>query len=467
MEGIELCFEVLNNIWFLLITLITAYCYYYLAKQFMKGIKRVWLVGAVYFIIMVFLYYQPYWMDNFSAYAIGALTGFLAMYLLERKNWEQKAFLAVTFFSLRWISLAMENCIDREIYRYCSLSLAEDGSLRRQLELFLLQIGVDLLLSMGIMLFSVWAIKKLYVYKREGITKKELLLLLIPSLSAVMGYEMLQFYNYIYERDTKNSIFDLYGTYNWLCFFYYAVSFGAILVMTGIFQSMKGKQQEERQKQLLSAQIEGMKDHIQEVDKLYQRIRSLQHDMENHIMTLEGLYKREDYDQAEAYARQLREHRRESGLDIKSGNPVTDVILTEKKREAQEKGIFFQSEFFYPDKTNMNAFDLGIILNNALNNAVEGATGCENPYVHIYSYRKKNAYMVEVRNSFQGELIVEEETQLPVTTKEEKEGHGFGLLNIKETAQKYFGDMEISQKESTVTLSVMLMIKPLQQKTGD
>ena len=79
---------------------------------------------------------------------------------------------------------------------------------------------------------------------------------------------------------------------------------------------------------------------------------------------------------------------------------MTDVILAEKRKEAQERGIGFICDFHYPEKTGINAFDVSIILNNALDNAMEAAEGCERPFIDIKSWRQRNVYMIEVRNPF-------------------------------------------------------------------
>ena len=122
-----------------------------------------------------------------------------------------------------------------------------------------------------------------------------------------------------------------------------------------------------------------------------------------------------------------------------------------------EKGISFCCEFHYPAQTNVDAFDVSIILNNALNNAIEAADECENPFVLIKSYRTRNAWMIEIRNSIMWERVVDEESGLPTTTKKEA-GHGFGLISIRKVAQKYNGDIDISQEGKEFVLNVMLMI---------
>lgn len=78
-----------------------------------------------------------------------------------------------------------------------------------------------------------------------------------------------------------------------------------------------------------------MEKHIAEVAKLYQDIRSLKHDMGNHVMMLEKLCMKNEYNEAQKYMTQLREEFQSVSGEIKSGNPVTNVILEEKRKEAK------------------------------------------------------------------------------------------------------------------------------------
>ena len=70
-------------------------------------------------------------------------------------------------------------------------------------------------------------------------------------------------------------------------------------------------------------------------------------------------------------------------------------------------------------------------------------------------------YIIEIANSFTGELAADEQSGLPVTTKE-GEGHGFGLSSIRHAARKYLGDIEICrevyEQEKCCVLRVMLQI---------
>ena len=65
-----------------------------------------------------------------------------------------------------------------------------------------------------------------------------------------------------------------------------------------------------------------------------------------------------------------------SRLDFayRTGNPITDVIIHQKKQEAEKRGISFEANFTYPDKQQIDVYDIGIVLNNALENAIEASS---------------------------------------------------------------------------------------------
>ena len=136
-------------------------------------------------------------------------------------------------------------------------------------------------------------------------------------------------------------------------------------------------------------------------------------------------------------------------------------------KEAERKGILFTSEFHYPEKLQIDVFDISIILNNALANSIEAAEGCENSYISVLSYQRRNVCMIIVENSCKSQPVMDEESGLPVTDKEDQDGHGFGLINMRRVAQKYYGDIDISCDGNSFVLHVMLMGNVLQQEMGD
>lgn len=145
----------------------------------------------------------------------------------------------------------------------------------------------------------------------------------------------------------------------------------------------------------------------------------------------------------------------------RTGNPITDVIIHQKKQEAEKWHISFEADFTYPDKQQIDVYDIGIVLNNALENAIEASSKVEGgKSISLRSYMKGNLFFIEVENDFSGELVIDNETGLPVSSKKDRQLHGVGMENIQRCAKKYMGDidMTIGDMEDKKRFSLTIMM---------
>lgn len=448
--------------------MVMGYVLYRFAKPFMQNKKGAVCTGIAYFATMLVLYFMPLEINNFMAYSIGMAAAFLVMYRTDRRNFRQKIWIAVTFFALRWLSAYMVGILTEELYQKIINTVYMAGHPYLQLAAYIVLEILEVAAEAAVAGFSAGYIVKAYIYKSENMSLKEMFMLIVPSITGLIGYGIMQYFqNYLDIRLVKA----FSGVYSVLAFLYFGISIVTIVVMTVLFQNIRARQEEKLQNELLSAQIDSTEKHIAQVESLYQNIRSIKHDMTNHILTLEGLYAGEQRKEAEAYGAELKNLLSEMTGEIKSGNPVTDVILQERKTEAEKKNIHFSTDFYYPIGSRINAFDISVILNNALQNAMENVkhtpsenTNGDTPYISVHSYHRDNAYMIEICNSFTGNLQWDTENELPITTKRKADGHdygkvhGYGLVNIRRVAEKYSGDIAIDVKDGAFCISIMLMM---------
>lgn len=456
MSLVEKCWMITSNVSVIAVLIITGICFGIFVRPYMKKKKEAIAVSTVYIAVMLVLYIVPPQIDNFSAYMMGIMAAFIVMYAEDRRNIYQKIFLAVTFFSLRWVAVAMAARLDDLITK---VFVFQNTIASREWLQYGLYAGTRILNLIFCIVFiagGVWLINKAFVYKKDEMSIKEMVLLMIPSLVGVTGYGILQYYLNIYEKDTGKNLIDTYGFYGALSFLHYLISIIAILVMIVMFQNWKVAQEEQFEQELVLNQVSDMEKHIGEVEKLYQDIRSLRHDMGNHIQILEHLVAHNNMDDAAEYMEHLQKEWHDVSPEIKTGSPVIDVILMEKLREAKERQIRFLSDFHYPQNTKLNAFDLSVIMNNALNNCMENVSG-DDPYISISSFRKNSIFMITIKNSFGGQLNFGD-SDLPETTKSGRE-HGMGLNNIRRVARMYMGDISLEQGNEEVILSIMMQVE--------
>lgn len=456
MSLVEKCWMVTSKISVIALLMITGIYFGKFVCPYIKKKKGAVAVSIVYITIMLVLYMIPPQIDNFSAYLIGVIAAFLAMYVEDIRNIYQKIFLAITFFSIRWLTVAMAGRLDDLVTKALVFRNMSAEKVWLQYGLYVGTRVLDIVLCIAFIAVAIGLINKAYIYKKDEMSVKEMVMLIIPSLVGVTGYGILQYYLMIYERDTGKNLIDTYGFYGALSFLHYLISIVAILVVIVMFQNWKEMQEEQRGQELVLNQISDMKKHIGEVEKLYRDIRSMRHDMGNHIQTLEHLVAHNNMDDATEYLEHLKNEWDEVSPEIKTGSPVIDVILMEKLREAKERQIRFLSDFHYPHNTKLNAFDLSVIMNNALNNCMENVSG-DDPYISISSFRKNSIFMITIKNSFGGQLNFGD-SDLPETTKSGRE-HGIGLNNIRRVARMYMGDISLEQGNEEVILSIMMQVE--------
>ena len=456
MSLVEKYWMVTSKISVIALLMITGIYFGKFVCPYIKKKKGAVAVSIVYIKIMLVLYMIPPQIDNFSAYLIGVIAAFLAMYVEDRRNIYQKIFLAITFFSIRWLTVAMAARLDDLVTKALVFRNMSAEKVWLQYGLYVGTRVLDIVLCIAFIAVAIGLINKAYIYKKDEMSVKEMVMLIIPSLVGVTGYGILQYYLMIYERDTGKNLIDTYGFYGALSFLHYLISIVAILVVIVMFQNWKEMQEELRGQELVLNQISDMKKHIEEVEKLYRDIRSMRHDMGNHIQTLEHLVAHNNMDDATEYLEHLKNEWDKVSPEIKTGSPVIDVILMEKLREAKERQIRFLSDFHYPQNTKLNAFDLSVIMNNALNNCMENVSG-DDPYISIYSFRKNSIFMITIKNSFVGHFNFGD-SDLPETTKSGRE-HGMGLNNIRRVARMYMGDISLEQGNEEVILSIMMQVE--------
>lgn len=332
MIDINVIWKITVDISITAMTLVTAVCYGYFVRSYLRVKKTAVFAGMVYFFVMMSLYVIPTKLSNFTAYTLGILAAFIVMCIGDRRNTEQKIFLAVTFFSIRWLGIAMADKIVFTLEETVRKKLEKDIA-GREWRQFGIYLGFDIL-NIGIcflfLIASIRLLNRAFKYKSENMTKKELLMMSMPSLVGMTGYGILKAWQDIYTEEIGKALpsVDGIGVFSFL---HYLISVVSILVMVTVFQNLKASQIEMAGEKLIQSQIADMKEHIREVEKLYQDIRMLRHDMGNHIQTIEHLLDKNEKEKAAGYAAGLKQKWQDTSMEIRSGNPVTDVILSEKK----------------------------------------------------------------------------------------------------------------------------------------
>lgn len=151
----------------------------------------------------------------------------------------------------------------------------------------------------------------------------------------------------------------------------------------------------------------------------------------------------------------------------KTGNKVLDTILTGKTLTAQKDGITITCVADGKELDFITAIDISTLFGNALDNAIEAVRQIRDPQsraVHLSVVKKKNFLCICVRNPYEGSLIFR--SGIPVTTKREKEFHGYGVKSIRSAVEKYGGDLKITAAHQMFELNILIPVPDQIQSSG-
>lgn len=126
----------------------------------------------------------------------------------------------------------------------------------------------------------------------------------------------------------------------------------------------------------------------------------------------------------------------------KTGSKVLDAVLTSKTLYCQNNQITLTSVADGNAIAFMEDMDVSALFGNLLDNAIEGVeklSDKEKKLIHLSVATHKNFLRIRVENYCEEKLKFK--NGLPVTTKEDKRLHGFGLKSIQNTVKRYGGSV--------------------------
>lgn len=189
------------------------------------------------------------------------------------------------------------------------------------------------------------------------------------------------------------------------------------------------------------------------LEKKNETMNVMAHDYKNHLITISDI---SDSSEVKEYINNMIGDITKHNQIAKTQNKLLDVILSKYSDICQEKTIEFNTNIMSENLKFINNYDISALFNNILDNAVEAAVESSKKYIHVEMANSLNSYhkLVVINScdfephSKHGNLI---------TTKKNKDVHGFGTKSIRKTVKKYHGEMnwEYDKKEKQFKLIIL------------
>jgi len=145
---------------------------------------------------------------------------------------------------------------------------------------------------------------------------------------------------------------------------------------------------------------------------------------------------------------------------VTTGNDALDTILTEKTLLGEREQISLASIVDGEALAFMSPTDLYVLFGNALENAFEAVRKLDDPEkrnISLLVRRVANMASIHMENYFAGEIVYDAYGNI-MSSKMNREEHGYGVRSMRQIVEKYGGTMTLSAEGQTFSINILIPI---------
>ena len=238
------------------------------------------------------------------------------------------------------------------------------------------------------------------------------------------------------------------------------MAFGQILIIIllyGIIFSGHSIYELRRQKEISEIQNKLQREYFQKLLARETETKRFRHDIINDLLQFQNYCANKKYDKLEHYL----ENTLGAVYEIHNnyynvGNDIVNTVLNYYLLPLKESHTI-SVQGYISEKISMDERELCILVSNMVKNAAEALQKIKDGYLWIKIREGEEFLYIEVKNSFQGEVVFDKKG-MPISSKKNRENHGIGTYNIIDIAKKIGGTYKIEIEEQVFKAEVYVRI---------
>lgn len=310
--------------------------------------------------------------------------------------------------------------------------------------------GIVTIVAMGVMSGILW--KKISAYKEimRNLPTGYITVGSVCIFAASMVQSFVEEISIEYENaGLANFVF--------ICVIIVSLMFYALGIGSVVLDIFRRRYKEESS--LKEQYLQIARNYVKTVRENAKETRKMRHDMLNHMNILSYHLENGEYGKAKAYLAEMQLHmERTIKKTVSVNHEIVDAVLSQMQSETEGQGIRWEVEGVLPMELPIGDFDLCTIFSNLLSNSIEACMQVEEGkrYIRLSIRRLGEKLVIEVENSCK--QTVEISKLGDVTSKNDKENHGYGIQNIRDAVYKYHGELIFKSVESKFVAQIVLHI---------
>ncbi len=302
---------------------------------------------------------------------------------------------------------------------------------------------ITVLMANLVFFLILFIIKKITEKRSLNLNNSEWLLLSISILLSTVSYVLISY--------------AILQSQSYLVNFFCALSAAFVILINIIMYLLLAKYSQrnvlETENKLLKQHAEMQAETMRETKVQYNELRKARHDFNNTLKVIRSLGEAKGSDEITAYIDEYLDKQSSGIRFVETGNAYIDAVLNNKIAEAEKNdvSVFLTTINNFGDDINI---ELCSIISNMFDNAITASKDSRKKMIHLDIFEFNKGLTVRMKNSID-KSVLETNPNL-VTSKPDKEKHGYGTRIIRDTAETVGGFADFYEEDGNFVCNVVL-----------
>ncbi len=227
------------------------------------------------------------------------------------------------------------------------------------------------------------------------------------------------------------------------------------ILMLVLFRRVMDLREQEAQREVVQKEYKKLTGYLAEYEDLVKEMRTMNHDFNNHMISINRLAAKANNEDVIAYTEKLLINPGRNWVeDI--DNKLVAALVNYKMKLMEKARIVFLHEITLSNDHAIDDLDFTIVLGNLLDNAIEACQICrrDERWIDLLIKEGYGRVVIQMRNPNERNLVYRE--GIIATSKANSKSHGIGLRNVQRIVDRYEGLMEIDAENGVFEIQILL-----------
>ncbi len=186
--------------------------------------------------------------------------------------------------------------------------------------------------------------------------------------------------------------------------------------------------------------IKGLENQYRLVEQSEHNLKILRHDMRHYSRMIDSLLEQKKYNEIKKVTEYINDVMDENKIVKYCNNLIANTIISKMMEKALFLGIEVQMDIIIPNEIPVNEYEFTSVIANLFENAMICVKEFKNKKKSIYVkiHCNKEYLLMQMKNEYDKEIILDEVTGFPKSTK--GGNHGLGMQSVLAFAEKIGGE---------------------------